>query len=344
MAMWEIDRYLRCEKPDIIHISSSKAGILGRLVGWMAGIDQIFYTAHGWVFNEKISGWKKWFYLWLEKIMALFTEKIFCVSKYDMDVALKYGFDGSKLKLIYNGVDVKGEKFQISNFKFQTNLKQIPNSKSQISNEMQNPSDKKPDSACHPRVESSARALRHRGSTTNDQNIIIGTVANFFGTKNLGLLAEIAEVLVKIDDKFRFVIVGDGPERKKVEDKIVQLKLEKYFELTGQLENFQDKLGNFDVFVLCSSKEGFPYILLEAGLAKVPIVASAVGGVSELIVDGETGLLCHELDKNLFARKIMDSIKNKQKSMMMAEKLCDNILKDFSLAKMQEGYEEEYRG
>jgi glycosyltransferase involved in cell wall biosynthesis len=168
-------------------------------------------------------------------------------------------------------------------------------------------------------------------------------VANFYATKNLGLLVEIASELLKIDHNFRFVIIGDGPERKKVEDKIAKYNLEKYFELTGQLENFQDILGTFDVFVLCSSKEGFPYILLEAGLAKVPIVASVVGGVSELIVDGETGLLCHELDKNLFARKIMDSIKNKQKSMMMAEKLLEKILKDFSLAKMQEGYEEEYR-
>ncbi len=105
LALYEIYTCLKKKSPDIVHISSSKAGILGRVAARLVGMEKVFYTAHGWVFNEKIAIGKKWFYLLLEKMMQSWTDKIFCVSEFDRQAALKYGFDRSKIKVIYNGID-----------------------------------------------------------------------------------------------------------------------------------------------------------------------------------------------------------------------------------------------
>ncbi|HPN67578.1 MAG TPA: glycosyltransferase [bacterium] len=171
---------------------------------------------------------------------------------------------------------------------------------------------------------------------------VIGTVANMFAPKNLGLLVKVAAQLVEADNKYHFVIVGDGPERQKIEKEIKSQNLNDFFTLTGQQDNCWLLIKQFDVFVLCSSKEGFPYILLEAGLAKVPIVASNVGGISELIIDKQTGHLCDDLETDTFMKKIKLSLENPNKTRQMTERLYQKIKKDFSMERMMREYEKEY--
>jgi glycosyltransferase involved in cell wall biosynthesis len=90
---------------------------------------------------------------------------------------------------------------------------------------------------------------------------------------------------------FEALIVGDGPDRPALEDELRVLGLDDRVRLVGERHDVQALLADGDVFVLSSTSEGLPVSVLEAMAAELPVVASRVGGVPELVVDGKTGLL-----------------------------------------------------
>jgi len=89
----------------------------------------------------------------------------------------------------------------------------------------------------------------------------------------------------------RFLVVGDGEERAKVESLITELGLARHVTLLGTRRDIPRLLAAADVFLLSSISEGIPLTLIEAMAAGLPCVSTAVGGVPEVIVDGQTGLL-----------------------------------------------------
>lgn len=103
-SFFTLIKLFRTEKPDIVHVNSSKIGGLGSLAGRIARVPKIIFTAHGWPFWEDrtiISKSIIWFFSWLT---ALFSHKIICISKYDLSVAQRMPFIGEKAVLIYNGI------------------------------------------------------------------------------------------------------------------------------------------------------------------------------------------------------------------------------------------------
>ena len=100
---------------------------------------------------------------------------------------------------------------------------------------------------------------------------------------------------------FRTRIVGDGPERERVEAERRSLGLEDAVELLGERRDVPALLAAADIFVLSSRSEGMPVSILEAMAAGLPVVASNVGGVAELVVDGETGFLTAPADEAALA-------------------------------------------
>lgn len=115
LAVWEITKLINRVKPDIVHLNSSKVSIIGSWASLFSKITareirkkkiKILYTAHGWIFNEFLPIWKKYFYLYAEKITALLKDKIICVSEYDRQTALKEKIaPGKKLLTIHNGIE-----------------------------------------------------------------------------------------------------------------------------------------------------------------------------------------------------------------------------------------------
>jgi glycosyltransferase involved in cell wall biosynthesis len=89
----------------------------------------------------------------------------------------------------------------------------------------------------------------------------------------------------------KLVIIGDGPERDELQRQVSRSGLEKAIMFAGYRNNAKKFLPLFDVFVLPSNTEGTPIVLLEAMAAAVPIVATAVGGVPELLEYGNAGIL-----------------------------------------------------
>src|SRR3990167_5967218 len=99
-----IARVIREERPDVIHLNSSKAGGLGALAARLAGVPKIIFTVHGWPFGEKRNIPAKiliWKISWLT---ALLSHAVICVSDYDLNLAQRMPFVGRKATRIYNGI------------------------------------------------------------------------------------------------------------------------------------------------------------------------------------------------------------------------------------------------
>lgn len=104
-AVIELKKIAKEFKPDILSLHSSKAGILGRIVAQILGIKNIL-TVHGWSFTDGVSSFKRMMYILFEKSLAKATDKFILVSKYDLELALKYNITSkNKLVLIYNGIE-----------------------------------------------------------------------------------------------------------------------------------------------------------------------------------------------------------------------------------------------
>ncbi len=129
-----------------------------------------------------------------------------------------------------------------------------------------------------------------------ENRIVITTVSRMTRKKGVHDLVTIALRLLKRYDNLLFLMIGEGPLRKKLESKVNELNLAQYFLFTGEVSRSTalDLLDKSDIFVLPSPREAFGIVILEAFLKKVPVVARNHSGVSDLITHGETGLLADD--------------------------------------------------
>jgi glycosyltransferase involved in cell wall biosynthesis len=106
-SFFEVLRCIRTERPDVLHLNSSKAGALGAFAGRIAGVKKIIFTAHGWPFREQRNVAARaaiWFFSWLT---ALLSTTVICVSNADLEAARAMPFVGKRSVRIYNGIDLK---------------------------------------------------------------------------------------------------------------------------------------------------------------------------------------------------------------------------------------------
>jgi glycosyltransferase involved in cell wall biosynthesis len=234
----ELIRLLRRERPDILHASSSKAGVLGRLAGFLAGVPIRIFTVHGWAFAAH-SGVAGGLYRWADRLVRPLTTVTICVSQRERAAGLAAGTcNGERTVVIPNAVGA-------------------------------------------------ARASRSEASGRKRRLIV--SVGRLKAPKDFLTLVRALGRLPS--DSFEAVIVGEGPERARLEAEIEALGLTERVSLAGERRDVPHLLAAADVFVLSSASEGMPVSVLEAMAAGLPVVASRVGGVPEQVADGETGLL-----------------------------------------------------
>jgi glycosyltransferase involved in cell wall biosynthesis len=233
----ELVRLLRRERPQILHASSSKAGVLGRLAAVAARVPIRFFTVHGWAFSAH-SGVTSQLYRVADRLMAPLTTVTICVSENELAAGLEAGTcRGDRSVVIRNAVDV-------------------------------------------------AAACRSRHDRAVPRLIAVGRLK---APKDFLTLIRAFAALP--EGSFEALIVGDGPDRAGIEAEIRRLGLDGCVRLVGERGDVPKLLADSDVFVLSSRSEGLPVSVLEAMAAELPVVASRVGGLAELVVDGDTGVL-----------------------------------------------------
>ena len=177
-----------------------------------------------------------------------------------------------------------------------------------------------------------ARMAPELTAKTSDAYFWIGTIGELH--KNKGLDSIIRAMVMIPHSNAIFLAIGEGEEREQLKDMIKQFKIEDKAFLAGQIAKAAELLKAFDLFVLPSRKEGLPYVLLEAGLAELPVLASAVGGIPEVIKTMRNGVLIDASEPKNISAAISLLYIDRQKSADLGRRLRQTVVERFSTEKM----------
>ncbi len=239
-------------KPYILHLNSSKAGGTGAFLGRVLRVPLIVFTAHGWPFFEsRNSIWRGIVWI-LSWCTALLSHRVILVSEHDR-VHAHMPFVANKISVIRTSVS----EFGMYNRE-----------------------------TARARLYSAEEILAHHG------DLWVVTVAEMTRNKNLIAGLRAMQFMNRYSARRVFyTLIGDGELKSEIEAFIRKHNLDGAVKLLGHVPDARKYLPAFDVFLLPSLKEGMPYAILEAGVAALPVIASDVGGIPEIVTDGVSGCL-----------------------------------------------------
>lgn len=168
---------------------------------------------------------------------------------------------------------------------------------------------------------------------------IIAAAGRLSPEKGFHVLVEAARAVVQQVPDARFVLFGDGPERARLVARIRECELGQHFFLAGFRGDLDALLPWANLVALSSFTEGLPNVVLEACAAGVPVVATAVGGVPEIIEDGENGFLVRHGDANSLAQRIVDLLASPELAQALGANARRRMHEEFSFAAQARAYE-----
>jgi glycosyltransferase involved in cell wall biosynthesis len=294
-------KIIKSEKPDIIHLNSSKIGLLGSLAVLYVNFLSIIhnskfiihsvFTAHGWAFNENRNFLSKIAIYFLHWLTILLCNTTIAVSeKARKDIAF-LPFVKNKIKVVYNGIS-----------EFETLSKE------------------------------EARIIldNHESSKT-----IIFSILELHKNKGIDVaLKAISRLPQEIKEKIIYNVAGDGEEKENLEKLAKELKIENLVKFLGFVPDAKKLLSGADIFLLPSRTEAFPYVILEAGFVGLPIIATSVGGIPEVIHDMQNGILIHPRNPKEISEAILYYLNHPQKMSEFGSEIHKTISTTFTLEKM----------
>ncbi len=300
-AINAVARLLKKYDPDIIHTHGQRAGLIGRMAARTLPIKKV-HTEHTYTQEFRLGNpLLYWSHLRAMRVLDRWTDKVIAVSN-----AVK--------KFMIEAKIAKPDKIVM------------------IYNGI-NPKEAKI-------TESEVENFRQKFNLSKS-DIIIGTVGSFNQAKDTNTLIHAFSRIVARWPKAKLVLIGSGPLKRELTNLIKKLKLEDRVVFTGTVENILPAMKSFSVFVLPSLSEAFGITLLEAMRAEVPIVASKVGGIPEIITNKLNGILVEPRQPKKLAAAILNLINDKK----LQRKLIGNYsstLKKFTAEEMVESTEDVY--
>jgi glycosyltransferase involved in cell wall biosynthesis len=268
LVLW---RKLRAEmkkfapRPVILHTHSSKAGVLGRLAAWLAGVPHLVHTYHGFGFNPAQPGLVRGLFIGLERLTGALCHALIAVSRANLEEAVKRGFGPrSKIRLIRSGIPV--ENFTRRAFD---------------------------------------RAAKRRELGLPPEAPVAIMVACLKPQKSPLDFARLAKAVAAAVPEAEFVLAGDGELRPELEALLRELGLTGRFHLLGWRRDIPELLWASDLLVLTSRWEGLPRVYPEALAAGLPVVGTRVDGAAEAVSQGETGYLFEPGDLQGMAEQVI---------------------------------------
>ncbi len=170
---------------------------------------------------------------------------------------------------------------------------------------------------------------------------VVGMVATIDWRKNFPMFVKTALMLLKERKDVVFFLVGDGPDKEKVE-RLVPFDLKPYFKFTGKIRNVEEVVNLFDVAILASFGEGTSNSLLEYMLLKKPVVATDVSGINEVVVHGVTGYLVPQNNIQQMKNRVEELLADPDKCQKMGLAGKELVALNYSIKGMVGEYEAVY--
>lgn len=286
VSLVRLYRIMRRERPDIVHSHLAKAGFSARMAARLAGVPIVLHSFHGNVFRGYFSPAKSRFFLLLEQFGARLSTRLITSSPRLRDDLIEFGVSTPA---------------RIAVIPYGFHLDAL---------------------AQQPRFQGSFRSRIGLSQSAK----IIGTVGRLVSIKNLPLLLDAAALVRQHDQEISFAVVGDGELRGELESRAQELGLGDSVVFAGWQPDLLDVYADLDALVLSSDNEGTPVSLIEAMAAGCPVVATSVGGVPDLVTDGETGRLVPRGDSNALANAILAVFNEPDRTRAMADQARKQVL------------------
>lgn len=302
-AVWHLVRLLREERPDIVHTHTSKAGVLGRVAAWIAGIPVTIHTPHGHVFYGHFSAVPSWIFLQLERALAWKTDRLIGLTSAEKQEHLERGVgQANRFTIVASGIDL--DRFR----KARANGKVIPDW-----------------FECPPHAQ------------------IIGSVGWLTDIKGHRFLVDAVALLRQTHHNLHLVIIGTGDQHDRLLRQAENAGIGHAVHLHGHREDIEACLAGFDCFVLPSLNEGMGRALIEAMAAGLPVVASRVGGIPSFIEDGKNGLLVPAGDSSTLASALRRLLEDPTWSHELGTRAMCSIGTSYGIPAMVQAIESTYR-
>jgi len=297
---------IRRERPQIVHTHTAKAGTVGRLAALLAGGRRppiIVHTFHGHVLRGYFGPLRSRFFRWLERWLARHTTALVAVSPQVRD------------DLVALGV-ARPEKFAVIRLGIELE-------------------ERVADGDC--RVDT----RRYLGIPAD--RFAVGWIGRMTAIKNTEDVLNAFKGLRERGVEATLCMVGDGPDRPQLEKRAHELGIMRDTLFLGYQQEVAPLYAAFDALVLPSTNEGTPVSVIEALAARTPVVATRVGGVPDVVREGEDGFLVDTGDTDALAERLAELAADPQLRERMGDAAHDRVLPRYAVRRLLEDMDRLYR-
>jgi glycosyltransferase involved in cell wall biosynthesis len=264
-AVWALKNYFVRNQIEIVHTHTSKAGLLGRMAGRLAGTKKILHTVHGFPFHRYQNPLVHLLYLEFERWAAKWSDRLVAVGRDVKSYGLKKGVGREdQYRIIRAGIAM--ERFK--------NL----------------------------RLD---RRIYLKKAGLDPRRFTVGMIGNLKKEKNPAAFIEIARRVLARDRNMQFLFAGGGPRKGRIDARLRQYGLGDRVKFLGWVERPDRFLAAIDLFLFTSLKEGLPCVLAEAAAAGKTIIATDIDGNREMLDLLGRGALYPPFDHDAAAAKIL---------------------------------------
>ncbi len=265
-AFLSLVRMIRREKPQIVHTHTSKAGFLGRWAAWLCRVPIIVHTPHGHVFWGYFGPCRTRLFIALERWTARITTQLIMLTEREKADHLRFRI-------------APEEKFAVIHSGVDLSLfRTDPVRKAEIRSALEIPS----------------------------ENIVIATVGRLTAVKGQDTLIRAIAKCLRQGGKVFLLILGEGELRSDLEALSAELGIAGAVRFLGWRSDVASVVDACDIFCLPSLNEGMGKAIVEAMAMGKPVIASDVGGIPDLVIPGENGILVPPGDSNALAKAILN--------------------------------------
>jgi len=265
--------------PVIVHTHSSKAGILGRIAAYMAGIEFIVHTIHGFGFNDRQTAFRRGLFILAEKLVSPVTDRFVAVAEDNIEKGVSERiFSRERACVIRSGIDT----------------------------------------AYFAETGTGSADVRSSTGIPETAPVACMVSCLKPQKSPLDFVRVAYEVLKEVPEA-HFIHAGDGELRKDMVREAARLGVGERLHMMGWRTDVREIIHASDVLVLTSLWEGLPKVVLQAMASGRPVVATTVDGTPEVVSDGENGYLCEPLDVGCMADRVVSLLKDSVLAHRMGE-------------------------
>ncbi|MDX1979805.1 MAG: glycosyltransferase family 4 protein [Bryobacteraceae bacterium] len=303
LGLWRLVSYLKREPYAIVHTHTTKAGFVGRLAAWFAGVPVVVHTSHGFAFHESSPWWKIAGYVVLERIASWGCQRVVAVSLFHARWGARLGMaKADKFLTIRNGVP-----------------------------------DQKPPS------DGQVAAIRSEWSVRDGEVVLLtpGRLAAEKGLEDM--VEALTMLKRSGHAHFRWMIAGEGPLRGRLEELVAAAGIEDRVVFLGFRDDISLLLAAADLVVFPSWREGLSIALLEAMAAARPIITTSIGSNREVTREGQAAVLVKPGDVKGLSSAIFELSVDEGRRAALAARARAEYTQEFSNDRMLAEYHQLYK-